>query len=313
MHKNLTLDTVDEVVAQDLRATARAALARGESVEFYLHPAAPGVPGCILVETVVVGDRAGQVTNGNAVWGDWFALNQSILLDDLGPEGEVLRAGLDGVQRPVAKARPMGGFSRGDLTVLFARSNPKTQRFPEVDLFASMGATVGWRAEMAVVPNAEALSRGSGIDLDDPSHKHVRLSEKTMARIEDARRLLLREPRAGGADLRVVKSGEDAVREFGFHFEMGPERSSQIEIHHTPRPLLRVRCSLSGVEFSAAEVLFVVGDAGGVLPPDRAAREELVREHGHPGLLTNGGRDLQAWAPARDGGEPRWVPVELLP
>lgn len=267
MHKALTLDTVEEVVARDLQADARQALERGEPVDFYLHPASPGVQGCILVETLVVGDRAGQVTNGNAVWGDWFPESQTIVLDELGPQGEVLRASLDGTQQSVA--RPPEGFRRGKVAVLLARAGPKTHPGGVVDLFATAGG----------------VPRG----------------------------LLLREVADDAPELRVVKTREEA-RELGFHFDMGPERPVCIEVRHTPRPLLRVRCSLDGLddtEFSATEVLFVVGDAGGMLPADRPARTELVREHGRPSLLTNGGMGLQAWAPM-DGDEPRWVPVELL-
>lgn len=296
MHKSLTLDTVESVVAQDLQAIARQALERGEPVEFYLHPASPGVKGCILVETLVVGNRAGQVTNGNAVWGDWFPVSQTIVLDELGPQGEVLRASLDGTQQPLA--RPTEGFRRGMLTVLLARSGPKTNPGGVVDLFATAGGAT------------RGLLLREVIDLHDPSRQLPPLSEKTLARIQAARRRFFPQAEDAAPELRVVKTREEA-RELGFHFEMGPERPVQIEVRHTQRPLLRVRSSLDGVEFSATEVLFVVGDADGWLPTDRPASTKLVREHGRPSPLANGGRGLQAWAPM-DGDEPRWVPVALL-
>lgn len=296
MHKSLTLDTVESVVARDLQAIARQALERGEPVDFYLHPAAPEVKGCILVETVVVGDRAGQVTNGNADWGSWFPESQTIVLDELGPQGEVLRASLDGTQRPVA--RTTEGFPRGRIAVLLARSGPKTHLGGMVDLFAKAGGAT------------QGLLLREVIDLRDPSRQLPPLSEKTLARIQAARRRFFPQAADEAPELRVVKTREEA-RELGFHFEMGPERPVRIEVRHTPRPLLRVRSSLDGTEFSATEVLFVVGDAGGLLPTDRPASTELVREHGRPSPLTNGGRGLQAWAPM-DGDEPRWVPVALL-
>lgn len=125
MHKSLTLDTVDVVVARDLQATALQALERGEPVDYYLHPAGPEVKGCILVETLVIGDRAGQVTNGNADWGDWDEATHTILLDATGPSGEALVAGLDGHQQP-AWAAPEG-FTGGQHHTRRASPGPVTR------------------------------------------------------------------------------------------------------------------------------------------------------------------------------------------
>lgn len=98
MHTTLTLDSLDTVTAVDLKNAAHTALGLGWTVDHYLHPS--GVPGCLMVETLVVDDRAGQVTNGDAVWGDWDAATRTIRLDERGPQGEVLVAGLDGQEKP---------------------------------------------------------------------------------------------------------------------------------------------------------------------------------------------------------------------
>lgn len=104
MQTKLTLETLDTIPYADLRRAAREALQRGEATEYVVHPS--GVPGPVMVDTLVVGDRAGQVTNGDAVWGDWQAETRTILLDDRGPEGEVLVAHLDGRQVPAPVAPP---------------------------------------------------------------------------------------------------------------------------------------------------------------------------------------------------------------
>lgn len=47
-------------------------------------------------ETLVVGDRAGQASGGNASWGDWREASRTLRLDERGPEGEVLVVDLAG-------------------------------------------------------------------------------------------------------------------------------------------------------------------------------------------------------------------------
>ena len=66
-----------------VRAEAKKAIARGEDVE--CHRGVYRSPGDadIRVETLVLENgRAGQTTNGDAVWGDWDAETQTITADD---------------------------------------------------------------------------------------------------------------------------------------------------------------------------------------------------------------------------------------
>jgi len=52
----------------DLYTDAEAALARGEMIRV---ERVPHHAGSMMVETLIVGNRAGQATDGDAVWGDW--------------------------------------------------------------------------------------------------------------------------------------------------------------------------------------------------------------------------------------------------
>ena len=84
-----TVTRHDMPSALDLRAEASAAIRRGETVRVERRPYHNNPS--IGVETLIIeapggasGDigRAGQVTNGNAVWGDWYPDSQTIRFDD---------------------------------------------------------------------------------------------------------------------------------------------------------------------------------------------------------------------------------------
>ena len=50
-------------------------------------------------ETVIIaGTRAGQVSNGDAAWGDWSADDETITLDDCDADGEAIVLDLDGAR-----------------------------------------------------------------------------------------------------------------------------------------------------------------------------------------------------------------------
>lgn len=96
-HAVITLNTLDRITALDLRTAARISLEDGTgTVELYRQP--HGSNPSLTVETLVVGGyRAGQAAGGDACWGDWDAAAQVLTADARGPEGEVVRVGLDGV------------------------------------------------------------------------------------------------------------------------------------------------------------------------------------------------------------------------
>ena len=74
-----------EFSSVDLRAEAKKAIARGEDVECHrgVYRSPGDADADIRVETLVLENgRAGQTTNGDAVWGDWDAETQTITADD---------------------------------------------------------------------------------------------------------------------------------------------------------------------------------------------------------------------------------------
>lgn len=81
----------------DLRHEAQSAVDRGESVSIYVEQRSDADYSG-PVTTVVVGDRAAQCTNGDAVWGDWRAESMTVAIDD----GAVV--GLDGRECHVERA-----------------------------------------------------------------------------------------------------------------------------------------------------------------------------------------------------------------
>jgi hypothetical protein len=95
-YENITLANVDTIRATDLREEALRSL---ESVAETSRDAMGGIlkritrwtephhaNPSITVETVAfessAGDRAGQVTNGNALWGDWHGRSRVLVTDD---------------------------------------------------------------------------------------------------------------------------------------------------------------------------------------------------------------------------------------
>ena len=68
----------DIIAALDLREEAIASLGR-ESVRYHCERAGNSGES---IETLIVGDRAGQAQGGDAAWGDWNEKDQTITMDD---------------------------------------------------------------------------------------------------------------------------------------------------------------------------------------------------------------------------------------
>jgi len=87
----ITKSNVEQISALSLRYEAQKCLERGQTPE--LHKVAG-------VETLVVDDRAGQSTNGDALWGDWSEEKEVVYLDETDSDGRPLVATLNGEQFP---------------------------------------------------------------------------------------------------------------------------------------------------------------------------------------------------------------------
>lgn len=81
-------ESLGRIVHSDLRFEAERAVLEGAPVERHIRTNSV-VP--LVVETVVIGDRAGQASGGNATWGDWDAAAEV-----LRPDGEGIALDLDG-------------------------------------------------------------------------------------------------------------------------------------------------------------------------------------------------------------------------
>lgn len=74
-----TVEQAEDIAALDLHEEAIASLGRGESVRYHCERAKNSGES---IETLIVGDRAGQAQGGDAAWGDWSDKYQTITMDD---------------------------------------------------------------------------------------------------------------------------------------------------------------------------------------------------------------------------------------
>ena len=82
------MSVAETIIHSDLRTEAERAVAEGIHVERHIRTNSV-MP--LAVETVIIGDRAGQASGGNATWGDWDADAEV-----LRPDGEGIALDLDG-------------------------------------------------------------------------------------------------------------------------------------------------------------------------------------------------------------------------
>lgn len=85
--ESILWESLGHITHADLRFEAERAIREGAPVERHwrVDDHSP------YVETVVIGDRAGQASGGNATWGDWDAAAEV-----LRPDGEGIALDLDG-------------------------------------------------------------------------------------------------------------------------------------------------------------------------------------------------------------------------
>lgn len=99
---SITKQNLDAISAADLRKVAEQVLETSPALE-HLNPTvtlyrAQDEQGR-TIETLVVGDRAGQFAGGDCAWGTWSAATQTIRMDEPGPDGETVMVGLSGRQQ----------------------------------------------------------------------------------------------------------------------------------------------------------------------------------------------------------------------